>query len=149
MSENGQSRSAVVATARTWIGTPYHHMADLKGIGVDCAMILVRIFCDSGLVEPFDPRPYTRDWMLHRNEERYLGFLLQRTHEVAVPDMGDIALFRVGRCYAHGAIVTKSDPLHILHAFAGVGCVIEEELSRNVDLGARLSTTRFFSHWRK
>ena len=35
---------------------------------------------DLGLVEPFDPRPYTRDWMLHRGEERYLGFLLARAH---------------------------------------------------------------------
>ena len=42
-------------------------------------MLLVRVYCDLGLVEPFDPRPYTRDWFLHRNEERYLGFLLARS----------------------------------------------------------------------
>ena len=45
-------------------------------------MLLVRVYCDLGLVAPFDPRPYTRDWMLHRDEERYLGFLLARAREV-------------------------------------------------------------------
>ena len=69
------TRAAVVAEARSWIGTPYHHAADVKGHGVDCAMLLVRVYCDLGLIEPFDPRPYTRDWFLHRSEERYLGFL--------------------------------------------------------------------------
>ena len=54
-----RQRAAVVAAARAWIGTPYHHMADIKGVGVDCAMLLVRVYCDLGLVEHFDPRPYT------------------------------------------------------------------------------------------
>jgi cell wall-associated NlpC family hydrolase len=30
------SRSAIVAEARTWIGTPYRHQASLKGVGCDC-----------------------------------------------------------------------------------------------------------------
>ncbi len=81
-------RAAVVAAARAWIGTPYHHMADIKGVGVDCAMLLVRVYCDLGLVERFDPRPYTQDWMLHRNEERYLGFLLTRARMVETPGTG-------------------------------------------------------------
>ena len=50
------TRLEVVTAARAWIGAPYHHAADVKGAGVDCAMILVRVFCDLGLVEPFDPR---------------------------------------------------------------------------------------------
>ena len=71
-------------------------------------MLLVRVYCDLGLVETFDPRPYTRDWFLHRSEERYLGFLSARSREVREPGEGDIVLFRVGRCYAHGGIVTAS-----------------------------------------
>jgi len=27
----------LIAEARSWIGTPYHHQARLKGVGVDCA----------------------------------------------------------------------------------------------------------------
>jgi NlpC/P60 family putative phage cell wall peptidase len=146
MSET-EERARVVAEARRWLGTPYHHMADLPGRGVDCAMILVRVFCDLGLVAPFDPRPYTKDWMLHRDDERYLGILIASAREVEAPQSGDVILFRIGRCYAHGGIVTKSDPLTILHAYAPASCVIEEETRRNADLSTRVRTAKFFSHW--
>ena len=144
-----EGRRAVVASARSWIGTPYHHAADVKGRkgGVDCAMLLVRIYCDLGLVEPFDPRPYTRDWMLHRSEERYLGFLLARAREVAAPGLGDIVLFRVGRCYAHGGIVMKAEPLTIVHAFANARAVVEDEVRRHSELAARVGTAKFASYW--
>ena len=141
------ARARVIEAARAWIGTPYHHMADLHGVGVDCAMLLVRVFCDVGLVAPFDPRPYTRDWMLHRDDERYLGFLLASAREVETPRSGDVILFRVGRCYAHGGLVTLSDPLTILHAFAPAARVLEEPVARNSQLAGRLGAARFFSHW--
>lgn len=140
-------REAVVAAARDWIGTPYHHAADVKGAGIDCAMILVRVFADLGLIEPFDPRPYTKDWMLHRDEERYMGFLLARAHEVEAPKPGDVVLFKVGRCYAHGGIVTKADPLKIVHAYAPDNCVVEDEIRRVAQLAERLPAAKFFSYW--
>ena len=142
-----RERAAVVAAARSWIGTPYHHAADVKGVGVDCGMILVRVFCDLGLVEPFDPRPYTRDWMLHRDDERYLAFLLARAHEVERPDAGDVILFRFGRCFAHGGIVATSKPLTIVHAFAPARVVLEEEVHRNAELAERLGRVKFASYW--
>ena len=144
---NADRRGDVVVAARAWLGTPYHHMADLKGVGVDCAMLLVRVFCDLGLVAPFDPRPYVRDWHLHRGEEKYLSFLLARAREVEAPAAGDVILFRVGRCYAHGGIVSSGDPLTIVHAFAPTACVVEEEVGRNAELAERLRNAKFFSHW--
>ncbi len=139
----------MVQAARLWIGTPYHHAADVKGTrgGVDCAMLLVRVYCDLGLVEPFDPRPYTRDWFLHRDEERYLGFLLARSREVRKPKEGDIALFRIGRCYGHGGIVSAASPLTIIHAFASARCVVEDVIERNAELSSRLSTAKYASYW--
>ena len=41
-------REKIVAEARSWIGTPYHNCADIKGVGVDCGMLLVRVFVDLG-----------------------------------------------------------------------------------------------------
>jgi NlpC/P60 family putative phage cell wall peptidase len=142
-----QSRSSVVSAAREWIGTPYHHMADVKGVGCDCAMLLVRVFCDLGLVEPFDPRPYTRDWHLHRSEERYLGFLLARAHLVASSRPGDVILFKYGRCFSHGGVVTQAAPLTIVHAFHPARMVLEEEIGRNAEVAARLDRARFASYW--
>ena len=138
-----EMRAAVVAEARSYLGTSYHHAASLKGVGIDCAMILVRVFCDLGLVPPFDPRPYVKDWMMHRDDERYLGFLLARAREVAEPQPGDVVLFRVGRCFAHGGIVTATDPMTLVHAYAPAGCVVEERLAGHPELAAR--ARRFFA----
>jgi len=140
------ARAAVVAAARSWLGTPYHHCADVKGPkgGVDCAMLLVRVYVDLGLVEPFDPRPYAPDWMMHRSEEKYLGFLLARARVVERPGLGDVILFRVGRCFAHGGIVSKTEPLSIIHAYSQAGRVIEDEVERCA-LAPRART--FASYW--
>jgi NlpC/P60 family putative phage cell wall peptidase len=141
------ARAAVVAAARSWIGTPYHHMADVKGAGCDCAMLLVRVYCDLGLIEAFDPRPYVKDWHLHRSDERYLGFLLACAHAVAAPLPGDVILFRYGRCYSHGGIVTIACPLTIVHAFAPARIVLEEEIGRNAEVAERLGEAKFASYW--
>ena len=109
MSLEADDRASVVREARSWVRTPYHAQADIKGAGVDCGMLLVRVFVDSGLVPPFDPRPYADDWYLHRSEERYLGFIFDRTKEVAAPLPGDVMVFRYGRCYSHGGVVTRAD----------------------------------------
>jgi cell wall-associated NlpC family hydrolase len=142
-----RQRGMVVKEARSWIGTRYHNQGDIKGIGVDCGMLLVRVFVDTGLCEPFDPRPYADDWYLHRAEERYLGFIFDRTKEVAAPLPGDVMVFRYGRCYAHGGIVTSSEPLTIVHAFQPSGRVLEEDVPGNLLLSAPQRKPRFFSYW--
>jgi hypothetical protein len=110
-------------------------------------MLLVRVYCDLGLCPPFDPRPYTRDWFLHRDEERYLGFLLARSRQVAAPGDGDVVLFRMGRCFAHGAIVVKASPLTIVHAFAPARRVVEGEIRRSAELAVGLKHAKFSSYW--
>jgi cell wall-associated NlpC family hydrolase len=137
-------RAAVVAEARSWIGTPYHNCADIKGVGVDCGMLLVRVFCDLGLVPAFDPRPYPADWHLHRDEERYLGFVLEHAREVDEPRPGDMLLLRWGRLYAHGGIVTKATPLSIVHAYYPARRVLEDEVARDAALSAAKRKPRCF-----
>jgi cell wall-associated NlpC family hydrolase len=115
VSESAQ-RAAVVAEAKTWLGTPFRDQSDVKGAGVDCAMLLVRCFVDTGLVLPLDPRPYAPQWHLHRSEERFLGIIERLGAEVArKPIPGDVVVFRFGRCFSHGALVI--DPANLLHAW--------------------------------
>ncbi|ACK51967.1 conserved hypothetical protein, putative phage associated protein [Methylocella silvestris BL2] len=142
-------RAAAVAEARKWIGTPYHSCADVRGAGVDCGMLIVRVFVDTGLIPAFDPRPYTEDWHLHRSEERYLGFVTDRCTEVKRPRSGDIVVFRYGRCYSHGGIVTSSDPLSMVHAFQPAGLVYEEMVAHNAELAKPTRRPRAFSLWRE
>lgn len=110
-----EQRSAVVAEAMTWLRTPYHHRGRLKGVGTDCAMILAEVFEKVGLIPHIEIEHYPQDWMLHRDEERYLGWVTKYAHRVETPKPGDIALYRFGRCVSHGAIVVEW-PM-IVHAY--------------------------------
>ena len=144
-----RQRAAIVAAARSWIGTPYHNCADIKGVGVDCGMLLVRVFVDAGLCPPFDPRPYPIDWHLHRGEERYLDFVFDRSSEVAEPQAGDVMVVRYGRSYSHGGIVTTARPVAIVHAFHPARMVLEEEIRHNTVLSDVMRAPQFFSYWAK
>lgn len=42
----------VIAAARGWIGTPFKHQHRAKGIGVDCAGLVIGVARELGLVEP-------------------------------------------------------------------------------------------------
>lgn len=107
-------RKRIVAEAMSWLGTSYHHRARVKGAGVDCAQILIGVYAAVGLVAEFDTGEYPMDWMMHRDEERYLGFVVDHANEVESPLPGDVVLYRVGRCFSHGGIVIAWP--QILHA---------------------------------
>lgn len=114
-------RARVVAEAETWLRTPYHHRARVKGGGVDCAQILVEVYAAVGLIEPFDTGEYPMDWMMHRDEERYLHWVKQYGHEIDQPKPGDIAVWKFGRSFSHGAIVAAWP--RIIHAYRRDGMV--------------------------
>lgn len=111
---------AIVAESLTWVGTPFVDCADTKGPhgGIDCAMLLVRTYVDTGMLEPFDPRPYSNQWHLHQDEEKFLEIIegQLRGQRVETPRLGDVIVYQWGRCYAHGAIVINSD--EIVHAYS-------------------------------
>ena len=118
-------REAVVREARSWLGTPYHHMGRVKGAGVDCATLLAEVYARAGALPHVPIAHYPPDWHLHRDVERYLAIVLQVAQEVPArrAEPGDIALFRWGRCFAHGAILAAPWPEEIIHAYAPVGAV--------------------------
>jgi NlpC/P60 family putative phage cell wall peptidase len=141
MSESDQ-RAAVVAEARSWLRTPYQHHARVKGAGVDCGQILIAVYADAGVVADFDPGEYPSDWMFHRDQERYLGFVTERCRPVETPKPGDIVLFKFGRCISHGGIVTAWP--EIIHAYHGHG-VILDNVEQNPKLHSRLAGV--YSPW--
>lgn len=140
-------RARVVAEARAWLGTPYHHRACLKGVGVDCAQLPIGVWSAVGLIRKFDTGDYPADWHLHREEERYAGFVLRYADEIAPDDAqpGDLILFKFGRAFSHGAILVA--PGVVIHAVRKDGCVTLGDLDRDVDLLDR--PRRYFSFWRR
>lgn len=117
-----EARSAVVAEAMSWLHTPYHHHARLKRVGVDCAQILCAIFEACGLVDQIETGYYATDWHLHRSEEVYEQWVARFSSRVQAPRPGDVALFKFGRCFSHGAVVVDGGLL--LHAYVQRGVVL-------------------------
>ena len=132
-------RAAVVAEAATWLHTPYHHHARIKGVGVDCAQLLLAVYPALGLANPADPGFYPVDWHMHHSQEIYMH-CLQAAGAVrtSVPLPGDIALFKFGRCYSHGAIVVEGGLL--VHAYLGRGVIVSRASEEPLD-------GRLVLHW--
>lgn len=119
------SRAAIVAEARSWIGTPYRHQASLKGAGADCLGLIrgvYRVFCGPEK-EPI--APYSPNWAEETGQETLRDAARRHLVEIdAAPfrdgeslKEGDVILIRVrDRGPAkHAAIVSGPDT--IIHAY--------------------------------
>lgn len=126
-----EQRVAVVAEALSWVRTPYHHGARVKGAGVDCGQLLIAVYEAMGVVPSVACAEYPPDWHLHRDDERYLALVRSYSRPIPFgpPGLGDIVLYRFGRCISHGAIVVEW-PL-IVHADAKVGAVVVDDAIAN------------------
>jgi cell wall-associated NlpC family hydrolase len=100
-------RARVVEIAKTWIRTPYAHAGMVRGQGVDCATLIFAVFREAGLIGDITLPPYSGQWHVHRDEEKYTDFIRQFATEVTdrTPLPGDVVCFKFHRCFAHGAIV--------------------------------------------
>lgn len=116
------TREKVVEEALTWLGTPYHHQAQVKGAGVDCAQLLLAVYHDVGLIPKVDVGNYAYDWHMHNSEEQFLGWIQKYGKQVETPKPGDIALFKFGRCVSHGSIVVEWPT--VIHSYFRSGCVL-------------------------
>jgi cell wall-associated NlpC family hydrolase len=142
------ARDRIDELAREWVGTPFHDHARLKGVGTDCAQILLAIFEEAGFIPPTDVGHYSPQWFLHQKEERYLSWMKKFAHEIA-PDRvrhGDVVLYKIGHVFAHGAIVIKPGWPHIIHAHAG-GKVVRRAFGTSPHLGVVVQDTKYFSFW--
>lgn len=148
MMDERDGRALVIAEARKWIGTPYHSGAGLRGVGCDCGQLLVRAFCDCGLVPPFETGAYPADFHMHRDEPRYLEFVEKYLTETASPQPGDAVVFKIGRTWAHGGLITAIKPyLVIVHAYLNARVVLEEQLRPEHELMKPIRAPRFFTLW--
>ncbi len=77
---------------------------------------------ETGLIGDIKVPHYAPDFFLHKDAETYMEGLLVHTREIeAPPQPGDIALFKFGRVFSHGAIVVEWPRL--IHAYWSIGVV--------------------------
>ena len=125
----------VIAVARSWIGTPYHDQASLRGVGCDCLGLARGVWREVVGDEPFPIPPYSRDWGETGPREVLAEGARQMMPEITPTEAGPgtLILFRMGRSTAptraiakHVGILTESD--RFIHAYERLG-VVEETLT--------------------
>lgn len=124
-------RNAVLREAESWLHTPFHHEARLKGIGVDCLMLLAEVYEKAGVIPHVEVEHYPADWYMHRDQEKYLGGVLRYAREVEIPSPADVVVFHMGRVFSHGGIVFEWPKL--IHAHWRNG-VVWGDAERDFDL---------------
>ena len=118
MAKTEITRTAVVAAARAFLGTPYRHQASLAGAGCDCLGLVRGVWRTLYGGEPEAMPPYTPDAGEVERDEIMLEAAHRHLVPVAVADRlpGDILVFRMraGRVAKHCAILTGPDTM--IHA---------------------------------
>jgi NlpC/P60 family putative phage cell wall peptidase len=118
---SGVTRDDIVAAARDWLGTPYHHQASLSGVGCDCLGLVRGVWRDLYGPEPEAPPPYASGWAESLREERLAeaGLRHLTPRPLGSERPGDVLLFRwrVHLPAKHCAIL--AGPGSIIHAHDG------------------------------
>lgn len=135
------TRNAVVEEALSWVGTPYHDMACLKGVGVDCAMLVFGVAKAVGLTdkEPSDLPKYSPS--MHVFNKSFLLDEITKFGCIEVPlnkaQPGDILLFEYHHTIAHAGIKVSDN--EVVHAVKRPGLVVKVEINGNVESTLRLA----------
>lgn len=115
------TRAAIIAEARSWIGTPHRHQASVKGAGCDCLGLVRGVWRGCIGDKPEAPSPYAPDWAEATGDEALASAALRHMVPVATDQFtgGDVLLFRWrdGCVAKHIAIATFERSM--IHAHDG------------------------------
>lgn len=121
----------IVAEARSWVGTPFHHQSSIKHVGADCLGVLRGVWRSIHGQEPCVIPSYAATWDEVSKTEtlwRHLGRIL-----CPIPlnsaCSGDVVLFRMreGAVAKHIGILSQTH-VSFIHAYGGHG-VVESNLT--------------------
>lgn len=107
----------VIELARTWLGTPYHHQASLKGVGADCVGLVRGVYRELYGVEPNVPLNYSHDWGDANGNEDLVkaGFSYLTPVETRKP--GDVVLIRWKSYSVAKHCMILTEPGRAIHAY--------------------------------
>ncbi len=119
-----QTPQALLAEARSWIGTPYKHQAPAKVLAV-IASASSAAFIVSCTTEPETPSNYAPEWADLNNADQLLSAARLYLHEVpeTSPQPAQVILFRWAPHYPckHLGLMSAHD--RFIHAYEAVGVV--------------------------
>jgi hypothetical protein len=127
-------RRLIEAKAREYVGTPFHQQGRVKGLGMDCAGIVLCVGEDLGLcyrdgrkIHRFDYKDYGMFPVLDAMQTEADKIFVKKALNEMIP--GDILTMRAPFIVHHMAIVSQlKQGLGIIHAYGGVGKIVEHLL---------------------
>jgi NlpC/P60 family putative phage cell wall peptidase len=115
----------VIAAALSWLGTPYHDQASVRGVGCDCLGLVRGVWREVVGPEPLALPPYSRDWGETGPREPLAEAARKVMAEVPASALepGALVLFRMrtGWVAKHCGIVVAPD--RFVHAYERTGVV--------------------------
>lgn len=118
-------RSAIVACARTYLGTPFKHQGRIRGLALDCVGLPICVARDLGLNVP-DYNNYGAQQIDGQVLRECKKHLIEIDIEAMQP--GDVICCRIP-IPSHTAIVSDLPPgLGMIHAYASNGKVVEHTI---------------------
>ncbi|RJG45888.1 NlpC/P60 family protein [Mesorhizobium sp. DCY119] len=122
----GEISAAILAEARSWLGTPYRHQGRRKGVGCDCLGLVLGVWREIYGREPELPGPYAPDWAEAGEQDLLLSAARRHCFERAADELtaGDLILFRWRPHLAakHAGILLEPD--RFIHAYQGSAVVV-------------------------
>ncbi len=121
----------LVEVARSWLGTPFHPHAAIRGVGVDCVHLLAEIYRETGLFAGYELPRYTMGGGDHADVSLVISWLEAhprfRRIDLAFEALaaGDLVTFRLGRVAHHVGLVLGDRTF--LHAIRDCG-VLESRI---------------------
>jgi NlpC/P60 family putative phage cell wall peptidase len=115
------TRTHVVTIARTWLGTPYHHQASMKGAGCDCIGLVRGVWRELHGCEPQPLPAYTRDWAEGSGRETLLEAARHHLVEISAGEAqpADVLVFRWRRNALAKHCAILATPTTMIHALEG------------------------------
>ena len=128
------NRTTFVSTARSYLGTPFHHQGRVPGAGLDCAGVVVCALQEVGYSVQ-DRANYGR---IPAGGE-FTAAVLQHCDQITIDDVtvGDLMMFAFRTEPQHIAIVSSTEPLRLIHSWNEVGKVVENDMDKTWQLRLR------------
>jgi len=109
----------IIRIARSWLGTPYHHQASLKGVGADCLGLVRGVYEELYGTKVSVTIDYSRDWGECNGREDMVTAAYKYLEPVPIENVspGNVILirWREGSVAKHSMIMTSYESA--IHAY--------------------------------
>lgn len=110
----------LLATVKSWMGTPFRDQWCCRGIGVDCIQFAAVAYIESGALQPFQKPPYTLGGWKGLKKSPILEWIEQSGSFVEIGtsglQIGDLLCFNTGRIVYHIGIYVDGGHAYFVHA---------------------------------